>query len=945
MKFTGLLMVILLIAVNLISQTALEPEVGTGTEENPYHINSLGNLYWIAASNEEVSEPEQSIRWASHYIQTADIEAQDTVNWFNGKGWTPIGNSWEEPFSGTYDGGWHTIDNLFINRPDEVNVALFGYTAGMVTVAKLGLTNVNITGYEAVGAIVGICMDHLDIINSFSTGSVNGVERVGGVVGDLRASYIINCSSSVIIYGTDSVGGLTGSIAKSLVKRSCSKGEIIGGTRTGGLVDTINQSGVIDCFSRVSVRGSHSVGGLVGILDLGSIENSYSSGVVVADYDFGGLIGELFSISYLVENSYWDIESSGISVSPAGEGRTTEEMTYPYDINTYVDWDFTDIWFGDVTNNNDGYPFLQWEVDYIYVLPPINLTATTGSNVIYLSWEGPVYATPLGYNVYRNGSQINSSLVTDLQYPDNNVTNGVTYNYYVTAVYSAGESEPSNSIEATPSLFAGGNGTESNPWQIATAGQLYNVRNYTGETHSDKYFIQIAHINLGELPWNDGEGWLPIGSSTPANRFFAHYNGNGYTINGMFINRTTGYQGLFAYTQNATLIEITLSDFNITATTNIGGLVGYAVATTIDKCHLNGSVTASSNNIGGLAGRVENGSIVTDSHYSGNVSGLNYVGGLIGYLTFPLSSVTNCYTTGNVTGTGPGSYGGLIGYNMSSVISNCYSESEVSGVSSVGGLVGYHVGYVNQPFGLIESCYSIGNVVGSGNNVGGLVGYTNERSSITNSYSRGNADGVQRVGGLVGYHSSGGEIINCFSTGIPTGSINGGLVGQGILYIDYYSYWDTETSGINTSPFGIGRTTEEMTYPYDLDTYVYWDFAEIWAADIGYEFNDGYPYLQWQGASSGLLSPENLAIIISGGYIYLNWDAVSGANSYKIYVSDDPNSQNWGDPVAIVGEPGYSEEITENKRFYRLTASTDNPPVLRRYIPGRRVGMSGASKE
>jgi len=521
----------------------------------------------------------------------------------------------------------------------------------------------------------------------------------------------------------------------------------------------------------------------------------------------------------------------------------------------------------------------------------------------------------------------------------------VTYNYYVTAVYSAGESEPSNSIEATPSLFAGGNGTESNPWQIATAGQLYNVRNYTGETHSDKYFIQIAHINLGELPWNDGEGWLPIGSSTPANRFFAHYNGNGYTINGMFINRTTGYQGLFAYTQNATLIEITLSDFNITATTNIGGLVGYAVATTIDKCHLNGSVTASSNNIGGLAGRVENGSIVTDSHYSGNVSGLNYVGGLIGYLTFPLSSVTNCYTTGNVTGTGPGSYGGLIGYNMSSVISNCYSESEVSGVSSVGGLVGYHVGYVNQPFGLIESCYSIGNVVGSGNNVGGLVGYTNERSSITNSYSRGNADGVQRVGGLVGYHSSGGEIINCFSTGIPTGSINGGLVGQGILYIDYYSYWDTETSGINTSPFGIGRTTEEMTYPYDLDTYVYWDFAEIWAADIGYEFNDGYPYLQWQGASSGLLSPENLAIIISGGYIYLNWDAVSGANSYKIYVSDDPNSQNWGDPVAIVGEPGYSEEITENKRFYRLTASTDNPPVLRRYIPGRRVGMSGASKE
>lgn len=360
MKFRGLLLIFLLAAVTLMSQTPLEPEVGEGTEDNPYQIGSLGNLYWIAASDEEVSEPVQSIRWASHYIQTADIDASETVNWFNGKGWSPIGNCWEEPFSGRYDGQWHLIDGLFINRPEEENIALFGYTIGTVAITNLVLTDIDVTGYEAVGSLVGICMDRLDIINSYASGIISGAARVGGLVGDLRASNLSNCSSNVLVNGEDNAGGLVGSMAKSIVTSSCSIGELNGGKRTGGLVGSINQSGVIDCYSRVLVRGSHSVGGLVGNLDLGSVVNSYSTGTVVANYDFGGLIGEVCSFSYEVIHSYWDVDCSGILESPAGEGRTTEEMTYPYAANTYFDWNFQEVWIEDETHSvNDGYPYLQ----------------------------------------------------------------------------------------------------------------------------------------------------------------------------------------------------------------------------------------------------------------------------------------------------------------------------------------------------------------------------------------------------------------------------------------------------------------------------------------------------------------------------------------------------------------------------------------------------------
>ncbi|MBN1198970.1 MAG: T9SS type A sorting domain-containing protein, partial [Bacteroidales bacterium] len=75
------------------------------------------------------------------------------------------------------------------------------------------------------------------------------------------------------------------------------------------------------------------------------------------------------------------------------------------------------------------------------------------------------------------------------------------------------------------------------------------------------------------------------------------------------------------------------------------------------------------------------------------------------------------------------------------------------------------------------------------------------------------------------------------------GGTSGGLIGTGSGGLAPNSYWDTETSGKSTSSGGLGRTTAQMTWPYDVNTFTGWNFINIWAADDDYTKNNGYPFL------------------------------------------------------------------------------------------------------
>ena len=177
----------------------------------------------------------------------------------------------------------------------------------------------------------------------------------------------------------------------------------------------------------------------------------------------------------------------------------------------------------------------------------------------------------------------------------------------------------------------------------------------------------------------------------------------------------------------------------------------------------------------GLFGYVGSGGVVRDiGLIGGSVSGMYYVGGLVGYNS---GALVNAYSTGSVSGTGD-YVGGLVGINDHGTVSNSYATGTVSGVNDVGGLVGENY------YGTITSAYATGTARGTGKKVGGLVGL-NDGGTISYAYATGAVSGTANLGGLVGKNDHSGVISS--------------------------SYWDTGTTGQSTSAGGgTGLTTAQL---------------------------------------------------------------------------------------------------------------------------------------
>jgi hypothetical protein len=249
------------------------------------------------------------------------------------------------------------------------------------------------------------------------------------------------------------------------------------------------------------------------------------------------------------------------------------------------------------------------------------------------------------------------------------------YTYKVIAENPAGKGLCSRNLTGIDGLFGGGDGTESDPYEIITADHLYNVHNYTDI--DSIYFIQTGIIHLSTSPWNTDKGWIPIG--TEEKPFKGSYTG-GY-IYGLTINDPSlDHAGLFGVVENAVLDSIEFSHVNITGNTNCGALAGTAVSSKISKCHV-GYYTAitGTERIGGLIGTSLNNTINTSSTQAG-VTGTKIVGGFSG---FSSSVISDCYSQGNVSG--DSLVAGFVAVAEDSMMTNCYSSGIVTGNVSTGG--------------------------------------------------------------------------------------------------------------------------------------------------------------------------------------------------------------------------------------------------------------------
>lgn len=431
--------------------------------------------------------------------------------------------------------------------------------------------------------------------------------------------------------------------------------------------------------------------------------------------------------------------------------------------------------------------------------------------------------------------------------------------------------------------FGGGDGTENNPYLIGRPQHLDQIRDFTGEDNANLHFIQTADIDLDVPPFNQGQGWSPIGSA--GERFYGTYDGDGYSISGMTIDNVTTYRGLFAYIDSATLKNIRLIDADVRASSRSGILIGRAEDSRIINCFVSGSYDGgTAQNHGGLAGEIY-GSMIIDSGVDVNMRCRGrQLGGLVGDAENAI--IRNCYAYGRIASYDPAIiapqvWGGLVGRALTSVIPA--GDTEIS-----------------NSYSMIDIDMS----AGTHSSIAGFIGSISARTTVTNCYMAGRMIRVTRGAGFI--NSGNGTVIN--------------------------SYWNIDTTGFEESPGGgEPRRTIDMVFPYrgDRDVYVRWDFDEIWVHDEN-EFNNGYPFLVHQVEPVDLVAPEisiDIREIEGENHLIISWEAVEGAQSYNVYMSDDAYPEDWGEPVRRVAESPVQIEAGENRRlFFYVTSSSEPVP-------------------
>lgn len=263
-----------------------------------------------------------------------------------------------------------------------------------------------------------------------------------------------------------------------------------------------------------------------------------------------------------------------------------------------------------------------------------------------------------------------------------------------------------------------------------------------------------------------------IGSNTA---FSGKFDGIDYNIFGLTIKNGGENTGLFGYTNNATISNVTLVGGSITGKDNVGAIVGNANNTTLTNV-VNSAAVSGDSNVGGIVGIATN-SAIKDAINTGTINGLgDNVGGLIGNLQNSKLDTTkevekgligNSYNLGDVSGNGH-NVGGLVGSASNSTIGDgtnlVYNRMDVTGDYNVGGIVGNMVGST------VQNAENSGTVLASGYNENGEYIFHTDNAAFDGEDGRNNKLGkkvvnVANVGGIAGTSSDDSTITDVLNTG------------------------------------------------------------------------------------------------------------------------------------------------------------------------------------
>ncbi|THB72603.1 MAG: hypothetical protein D6B28_05240, partial [Gammaproteobacteria bacterium] len=761
-----------------------------------------------------------------------------------GKGFIPIGTE-EMPFTGGYDGDDFTIDGLTINRVEQDYVGLFGFiTAGEVKNTVLDGALISGKGY--VGSISGFLLDHAEVINSSVNAEIYGVDLVGGIAGHLvlssvqnsRAyvtinstgqnsggivgqaanSTISNCVSDIEISSTSTiVGGIVGLASYTNISQSGSKGRIKvlndsgDSSNAGGVAGLLESSSISQSYFKGSIEAKSHAGGIAGTIQSNSsIDNSYALGVVEAEAFAGGLVGQSYSHESIINSyasvfvaadsqtggliglnqgespindSFWNTETSKLTVSDGGTEQSTEQMQTKVTYSN-AGWDFDSIW----RVNGKQYPELQWQKEPIFVasyddlkkigndpewpldghyIQTANIDASASARENKIDGEDDAYYgfKPIGSSERFTGSydgagfSINSLLINNGSFQG---LFGFAKNAYISNVTL-------NDVTV---------GSDLNPTYVA------GLVGYDEGSFIDNCTVSLFTANGGEF----------VGGLI------------GYSLKSIVINSS---------------VDVSIESIRA------GGLIAYALKGMIVNSGTEGIINSRIYYAGGLIGST----VLTSMYYcKADVEISSYElsesGGLVANAS--LSNIISSSASGDVVFSAVA--GGLIGVDGNNIIERSFATGDVAG-DCAGGLVAL------KSNGSIHKSYASGNVTAIGEDceAGGLVGSLGS-ATVTNSYALGNVSGETGIAGLIGKMTGNASVYNSYSAGTVTSSSEaGGLVA--IIEDDATvnnSFWDIQTSGQEISAGSeIGLTTAEMqTQSTFIDAG--WDFENIWVMN-------GYP--------------------------------------------------------------------------------------------------------
>ena len=605
---------------------------------------------------------------------------------------------------------------------------------------------------------------------------LNNIQIEGGdITGILAAKNIGNIENIKVnnsnVKGQNNVGAIV-AINNGVVKdSSVSSSQIRGGNNTGGLIgQCLDVSNVSNCYTNNSILSNgNNVGGLVGFVD---VEDAKTSNIERC-YSVGTVEGMNniggFVGNVTINNTSGIVRISNCFATASAHGVDSISAGMGY-ISNKKTVAITNMYaIGEVTGETN-------------LGGLVGLTANTAPTIMNS------YFVPETNKVFDScGGKTNNILrmVLELGYKDWDFDNIWAIDEENTLAYLRGLPLPSciefENIQNVK-YFEGGNGEAVNPYIIKTAEQLKQI-NYNVEAN----YVLGSNINLNNIEWEP----IGIGKSN----FNGKLDGNGYKITNLTITSNGENKGLFS--------KITGKVCNI-------GFQGV-------------NIDISDTNYVGVVAAINNGEIENIKILTGSLTGNNYVGALVGN---NIGTIKECNSVINIRGIGS-NVGGLVGINsQAGSILKCYARGTVDGVGNVGGLVGNSTGSVEQ-------CYSTGNVVGTQDNIGGLVGICNSGSKITDCYTTSSVLGRDTIGGLVG--DSNCTIKTSYAIGEVTQNEEGtkevgGLVGKKTGGSATSSFYCIELANTMSSPVGTSKTITELVAE---DTYEGYNFTSVWTIDEG----------------------------------------------------------------------------------------------------------------